>query len=172
MMRMIVIAICCLVVGCALSFADNGNTADDTADRMGIAEEFDMLYQSLKEVDSVYNADVMKTLAFLIVALGWFMTSDKSREFFRKNRVPRIAAIVALGVTGAIHIRYSYLMYESSQKLMSLLNSTNYIDSGRYAGYAIEPSRLVTNLIQNVVLFAVLVIILATLKAAPAEAQM
>ena len=94
-MKYLLPAISCIcVIGCELSKAqvlndvqDNVKSAgihssnqsqSDTA-RMSIQEEFRLLYQSLKEIHGAYNDDVMKTLAFLIIALGWFITSDKSR---------------------------------------------------------------------------------------------
>ena len=179
-MKLSLMAIICIcVTGWPLSGAHELDDAQDTANgisthssrqsqpaaaRMSIEKEFDMLYQSLKEIHADYYSDVMKTLAFLIIALGWFITSNKSREFFRKNRVARISSILAVAIICVIHVRFCILTYSSSQKLLSLLDGMNYIDTGRYSSYAIDIPQLATNLVQNVALFGVLIVILCTLK--------
>ena len=55
-----------------------------------IEKKFNFAYGSLKDVHKGYVTDVMKALAFLILCIGWFITSDKSRNFFKKNRIVRI----------------------------------------------------------------------------------
>ena len=179
-MKLLLITISCIcLTGYPLSGANELDDAQDTANgvsihpssqsqpgsaRMSIEKEFEMLYQSLKEIHADYYSDVMKTLAFLIIALGWFITSNKSREFFRKNRTARISSILAVAIICVIHIRFCILTYYSSQKLLSLLDGMNYIEAERYSSYAINIPQLATNLVQNVVLFGVLIVILCTLK--------
>lgn len=179
-MKLLLIAISCVcVTGYPLSEANELDDAQDTANgvsinsssqsqpaaaRMSIEKEFDMLYQSLKEIHADYYSDVMKTVVFLIIALGWFITSNKSRDFFRKNRTARISSILAVAIICVIHVRFCILMYFSSQKFLSLLDGMNYIDAGRYSSYAINIPQLATNLVQNVALFGVLIVILCTLK--------
>ena len=137
----------------------------DNVKSVGIQEKSSYLvYDSLKEMSITYNEDVMKTLAFLIITLGWFITSDKSRDFFRRNRPSRISSIIAVVVISIIHVRASVHTYLSSKKLSSLLDNMNYLDSELYNSYTIDIPQLVTNLIQNVVLFGVLIVILFTLK--------
>ena len=181
-MKLLLITISCIcVMGGTLTAEDQTENARDTIEsaglyssrqeqpaepKMSIPEEFGILYQSLKEVGAGYSSDVMKTLAFLIIALGWFITSDKSREFFKRNRATRMSSIIALTILCIIHVRYCVQDYASSQKLMSLLSDMNYLDVERFNCYAITWPQLATNLVQNVVLFGVLIVILSTIKKA------
>ena len=44
-------------------------------------DKFNLAYESLKEIHHCYTTDVMKSLAFLLICIGWFITSNKSRDF-------------------------------------------------------------------------------------------
>lgn len=122
------------------------------------------IYESLKDKYKGYTTDVMKTLAFLLICLGWFITSDKSRDFFKKNRIARVSSIITLVIIGIIHIRSQILSFKSSQYIISEISSLNYFDPKYYENYEINIGQLITNSIQNVVLFAVLILIIFSLK--------
>ena len=72
-------------------------------------EKHDFIYESFKDIYSSYGIDVMKILAFLVLCIGWFITSDKSRDFYKKNRTVRISSIIALIVLGIIHITSQHI---------------------------------------------------------------
>jgi hypothetical protein len=61
-------------------------------------KKYDIIYGSLKDLHSEYIIDVMKTIALLTIGLGWLVTSDKSREFFKKNRTARISSIIIIAL--------------------------------------------------------------------------
>lgn len=134
--------------------------------QIAVKDKHDLVYESLKDKYKSYGTDVMKTLAFLLICIGWFITSDKSRNFFKKNRVVRISSIIALVMIGMIHIRASINSYISSQNIISELLSLHYLDLDPkfYENYEITINQLITNMIQNTVLFTVLIIILFSLK--------
>lgn len=166
---------CVCLIGGTFSNANESEDIRDTANefssqsptvtaRMSISAEFDMLYQTLKETQDCYYTDVMKALALLIVALGWFITSNKSRAYFTKNKAARVSLMLAGVLACVIHSWYCIGMYYSSQMTMSLLNNLNYIDLDRYSSYAIDLQQVITNLIMIVSLFAALIVILWTLK--------
>ncbi len=172
-MRRLVFLISCMAIF-ACPTADAQDHTDSSQVRTGVppqstpagisvGEEFSLLYESLKETTGDYNEDVMKTLAFLIITLGWFITSDRSRQFFKKNKMVRVSSIIAVIVICAIHIRASVLSYLTAKQLGSLIGDLNYVAYGHYISHEITPLLLTANLIQNVVLFGVLVVILVTL---------
>jgi hypothetical protein len=136
----------------------------------GVERKFDLLYKTLKEGHEDYITDVMKTLAFLILAIGWFVTSDKSREFFRKTIGVRLASIAALALLAGIHVWYCCDARASSQQTMVLLQKLNYLPPEYYARYEITSMHLATNLAQNAILFVVLIVILLLMKK-PADSQ-
>ncbi len=133
-------------------------------DAMTDKEHFDLLYTALKELVEDYYEDVMKTVAFLVIAIGWFVTSTKSREFLRNNTIIRRASLATVFMIAVIHIRSEILTYQASKTLHSLLVQMNYIDLSYFAHYKITNMQLITNGIQNTALFGVLLVILYSLE--------
>jgi hypothetical protein len=127
-------------------------------------EKFGLLHGSLKEIYGDFVADVMKTLAFLILGIGWFVTSDKSREFFRRTIYIRLASIIALVILAVIHANACLTIYALSQRIMALLGDLNYLGREYYESYEITGWLAGTNLIQNLILFIVLITILFFMK--------
>lgn len=129
-----------------------------------IKEKYGVIYESLKDVYKYYTTDVTKTVAFLLLCIGWLATSDKSRDFIRKNKVSRISSIIALVIIGLIHIRTSFNAYVSSQHKISVLSAMDYLDPKYYENYEITIELLIIYLIQNMVLFVLVIAILISLK--------
>lgn len=129
-----------------------------------IEKKFSFIYESLKDTQKDYVTDVMKALAFLILCIGWFITSDKSRSFFRKNRALRISSIIALTMLCAIHINYQISTYIYSQQIFNDLSDMDYFDSIYYRSYQITIDQLIANSVMNTILFGVLILILSSLK--------
>jgi len=181
-MRYILITLICFaIIGCESHETQNPITqqsevnrespqpssqSQSETDRISINEKFSLLYESLKDIQSDYYTDIMKTLAFLIIGIGWFITSNKSRDFFRKNRVARISSLIAVVVLAMIHIRDSIGRYLLSKRTISLLENLSYIGADYYGHSEITTSQLIMNLLQNAALFAVLIVILYSLKTA------
>ena len=127
-------------------------------------DKFNLAYESLKEIHHCYTTDVMKSLAFLLICIGWFITSNKSRDFIKNNKIVRISGIVALLIIGIIHIREQINTYMSSQHIVSDLSNMNYLDMKYYEHYEINLGQLTANSIMNIVLFVVLILIIFSLK--------
>jgi uncharacterized membrane protein YwzB len=130
-----------------------------------IKDKYDLLYESLKDIYNNYAAVVIKMVVILIICLGWFITSEKSRNFFKKNRAIRIASIIVLVVIGIIHINDAIRPYKFSQDKISELSNLDYLEPKYYENYEITIGTLVINLIQNLSLIALLIVILYLLKA-------
>ncbi len=127
-------------------------------------DKFNLAYESLKEIHHCYTTDVMKSLAFLLICIGWFITSNKSRDFYKNNKTVRISSIVALVVISVIHIREQINTYMSSQHILSDLSIMNYLDMKYFEHYEINLGQLAANSIMNMILFAALILILFSLK--------
>ncbi len=127
-------------------------------------DKFNLAYESLKEIHHCYTTDVMKSLAFLLICIGWFITSNKSRDFIKNNKIVRISSIVALVIIGIIHIREQINTYMSSQHIVSDLSNMNYLDMKYYEHYEINLGQLIANSIMNIVLFVVLILIILSLR--------
>ncbi len=166
-MKLLLVAIIISVTTAIVPAGENtpvDGSQTTTVDSTRTAEQFRLLYQSLQETKREYAEDAMKTLAFLIVALGWFITSDKSRAFFRRHRTARLSSIFAVCLLASIHLKASLLAYSCSQKQTMMLDALRYVDPEYYLMYTIKMPTLITNLIQNIVLFGILVVILISLK--------
>ncbi len=133
------------------------------------AEKFGLLREFLKDLQQEYLANMMKILAFLILAIGWFVTSDKSREFFRRTQIARISSLIAVVLLGAVHIHASIVAYLLSQKQIALLEGLDYVAPEYYESYQVTPALLAADVIQNGVLFLVLIVMIYSLKAARQE---
>ncbi|MEE9441237.1 MAG: hypothetical protein V3V99_01025 [candidate division Zixibacteria bacterium] len=179
MKRLLIMTACTLVISFQVSMSQNSETIKENGDidkSMNVQsiqtteisklaeKKFDLLYESLQGTYDGFIVDVMKTLAFLIIAIGWFVTSDKSREFFRNNKTARTAAIGAVAILAAIHYLDCISAFYASQQAILLLENLKYLGSEFFTDYKIAPVMLIQYLIQNTVLFAVLIIILFTLK--------
>ena len=127
-------------------------------------DKYDYAYESLKDIYNDYWAIVIKMVVLLVICLGWFITSEKSRNFFKKNRAIRIVSIIVLVVIGIIHINDSIRPYEFSQDKISELSNLNYLEPIYYENYEITIETLVINLIRNLSLIAVLLVILSSSK--------
>lgn len=140
------------------------HTGNNWQSQNEIEKKFNFVYESLKHIQKDYVTDIMKALAFLILCIGWFITSDKSRNFFRKNRALRISSIIALIIICAIHINSQISTYIYSQQIFNDLSDMNYFDSIYYRSYQITIDQLIANSVMNTILFAVLILILFSLK--------
>ena len=129
-------------------------------------EKHDFIYESFKDIYSSYGIDVMKILAFLVLSIGWFITSDKSRDFYKKNRTVRISSIIALIVLGIIHITSQFNSYLYSKEKLAELSALHYLDLKYYENYEITFGQLIANVAQNSVLFVVLILIIFSMKEA------
>ncbi len=134
--------------------------------QISIKEKHDFIYESFKDIYSSYGIDVMKSLAFLILCIGWFITSDKSRDFYKKNRVVRMSSIIALIVLGIIHITSQFSSYLFSKEKLAELSELRYLDLKYYENYEITFNLLIANGVQNSVLFVVLILIIFSMKEA------
>lgn len=134
-------------------------------------EKHDFVYESFKDIYSSYGIDVMKILAFLVLCIGWFITSDKSRDFYKKNRTVRMSSIIALIVLGIIHITSQFSSYLYSKEKLVELSELRYLELKYYENYEITFGQLIANVVQNSVLFVVLILIIFSMKEATKNNQ-
>jgi hypothetical protein len=132
--------------------------------QVDVKERFELIYGSLKDVHNDYLIDVMKAIALLVICLGWLITSGKGRDFFKNNITARVSSIIILVLLCVININTSIRAYRFSQDKITELSILNYIEPKYYENYEISTEFLVANLIVHTALFALLAVILWTLK--------
>lgn len=143
---------------------ENSQQNTQLQSQVDVEKRYKIIYESLKDLHNEYIIDVMKTIALLIVCLGWLITSDKGRDFFKKNRTARISSIIILLLLCIININISIRSYRFSRDKITELSILNYIEPKYYQNYEISTELLVLNLIVHTALFALLAVILWTLK--------
>lgn len=136
---------------------------------MDTKDEFDLLYASLVDTFKGYVENVMKTLASIIIAIGWILTSESSRTFLKAQRSAYVMVLVAVLIISALHAGVSVAYYWRSRKKMDLLEGLKdgesaYVKPAYYAGYQITPLIIAVNLLMNLSLFAVLFTTIYTLR--------
>jgi hypothetical protein len=136
------------------------------AEMLNDNEKFTLLYQSLIDVMNGYVENVMKTLASTIIAIGWMVTSEKSREFLASPNASSYfyLSLTAIVVISIIHAGASIGLHLRSQKIMLLLLNLDVAEPKYYEGYQITAPHLIANLIMNLSLFAILFSMIFSLR--------
>ncbi len=117
-------------------------------------ERFDRLSISLAELSDEYANDTMKTISFLLLAMGWLITSERSRAYLGGNRLARQAALTAIPALAMMHALTAAQTYFASQGKMETLFNLDYLKLPYYADDEITLKLLIVNLAIHTVLFA------------------
>ena len=120
------------------------------------AERFELLHNLLGEQSRDYVNDVLKTIAFLLLAIGWILTSKPTRDFLGSNIRAYRAGLLTVALVAIIHVVLSIDQFFASQRTMKLLLDLNYFPLEYYVARQIEPQVLLANLVLHVVLFGTL----------------
>lgn len=140
----------------------------DSSERKATNEKrFDMLHKSVVDLSDDYEDDVLRTIGFLLLAIGWILTSEKSREFLKQNRSARRAALATIPMIALVHVGWSIGTFRISQNKMALLIDLHYIDAKFYADDGITWFFFATNLTVHVALFVVLFALVYSLSRTP-----
>ena len=126
-------------------------------------EKFDMIYTSMTHLSKEYVDDVMKTIAFLLLAIGWIVTSDRSRAFLSTENV-NLTALIAIVFIALTHVLLSIGAFRTSQVKMRLLEDLDYVSREYYAGDRVTGLLLIANLALHLALFATLFALILTLQ--------
>lgn len=117
---------------------------------------FGLLYGQLANIRKDYDENAMKTAAFILLAIGWVLTSDKGRDFLVANRTFNTFSLVVVCLIAVVHSG-ECLRYQSSSIVKTVqLNSLNYMEPTYYEGYLIDMESLGIVLATNLSLMSVL----------------
>ena len=136
---------------------------------MDLKDRFNLLYASLVDTFKGYVENVMKTLASIILTMGWILTSDTSRKFLAERKTAYVMVLGAIIIVASLHTCVSIAYYFRSQEKIDLLSKVKegdhqYVEPSYYLSYKITPSIIVVNLMMNLSLFAVLFMMIYTLR--------
>ncbi len=137
---------------------------------MDVKDKFDLMYESLKDTFKGCVENAVRTWASTIIAIGWILTSDKSRDFLSKQRAAYWWLLVAIVVISILHAGVCIVYYRRSQNKINLLErdftsgASPYIEKEYYMGYKLTPLIIGTNLLVSLFLFAVLFMMVFSLR--------
>lgn len=101
-------------------------------------EQFKTLLEALKGYQASALDNGYKTLGFMVVALGWLITSEGARTFLKANGYIRLAALVFLGLSVIGYGFMAYRVYSLSRSVFAKLERLGYATRDVYEHYVIS----------------------------------
>ncbi len=117
-------------------------------------QRFKLLHDSLRDLSKNFANDVLKTIASLLLVIGWFMVSEGSREFLRQNLTAWRTALVVIPVMAVANTVWLIDRFRISENKVALLKELEYLKEGYYASDKITSVVMVTDTILHLALFA------------------
>ncbi len=128
-------------------------------------EQFDRLSTSLANLSDEYTADTIGTISFLLLVMGWFIMSERSRAYLHTNRLARRAALTAIPSVALMNALLVSGVYTASQAKVRALERLNYLGPDYYGDDEITLTLLIANLAIHLVLFGTVVVLVWARKA-------
>jgi len=128
-------------------------------------EQFDRLSTSLANLSDEYSADMIGTISFLLLVLGWFITSERSRAYLHTNRLARRAALTAIPSVALMNALLISGVYTASQAKVRALERLNYLGPDYYGDDEITLTLLIANFAIHLVLFGTVFVLVWARKA-------
>lgn len=156
----LILLLCCILPGFGQSEAS-------------IELRFNLVHESLIKVTTMYFDNIMETFAFLLIVIGWLMTSANTREYLIKNkRFTRGLQVVSL-IIAALDIGSHFAAFGLCQTKLKLLASLEYMAPSYYHSDAITWLYLLINAAGHLMLFILIQILLqkAIKEPAPEESK-
>lgn len=124
--------------------------------------KFSLLYESLEKNYDSYSGNVIATAGFILLAVGWFLTSKEARGLIRTGGASLFRVVLAvIFLFGIIHTTASVAYYgESAGKMRTILRFGN-LEPLPFRDYEITMGLLVLNLVLNWLLLAALAFIVS-----------
>ena len=113
---------------------------------------FDVLFGSLKDYQTGLFDGAFKFTGFLILVIGWLLTSKETRVLMAHNAAIRRLCAAAIGIGSIVYAVVSWRVFEASQVAFGRLVALDYIPVAAYADHRIEASALVLLIVQNALL--------------------
>ena len=123
---------------------------------MSEQDAFVLLFDILKDLNKSYVENVMATLGFVLLAMGWIVTSDKAREFIGGNKNVRGAAIFLIVAIAIIHSAISIVLLKISHNQFEQIVDLNYTKFEYFSVYKLSIAHVALNLVMNIGAFTLL----------------
>ncbi len=128
-------------------------------------EQFDRLSTSLANLSDEYTADTIGTISFLLLVMGWFIMSERSREYLHTNRLARRAALTAIPSVALMNALLVSGVYTASRAKVRALEYLDYLGPDYYGDDEITLTLFIANLAIHLVLFGTVFVLVWARKA-------
>jgi hypothetical protein len=116
-------------------------------------EQFDVLYATLRELQTGLVDSTSKVAGFLLLATGWLATSSTARAFLHADGVVRNLAVAALAGAFVLYACASFVVFSTSRKTLQSLDRLEFLPRDCYANRAISLPVLLIFIVGNFCLF-------------------
>lgn len=113
---------------------------------------FDVLFASLKGYQEGLFDGAFKSSGFLILVIGWLLTSKDARGYLADNAGARRLCAGALALGAVIYAAVSWRVYSLSQVAFNGLVSLNYLPVSAFREHRVQGSTLLLLIAQNALL--------------------
>ena len=124
--------------------------------------EFELHVAHLSATHEAFISNTGKVAGFLLLALGWFATSEAARGFLSSTPVMTALAAVAVAAAYGLSIGASWVAYRVSANAIRRLEELAYLPPSAYEGRVLGPVTFVVcvgaNGVLSVLLIAALII--------------
>ena len=131
---------------------------------MESGEVFQFVFSTYQDLNKSYFRNVMSTLGFVLLSIGWIITSDKSRVFLGRSNQIRRSSIGGVAVIALIHPVICVGAYFVSAEQYAQLEEIKYVDVTYFEIYTLNALHVALNLVMHLSVFGLLMLLIARTK--------
>ncbi|MDH4211990.1 MAG: hypothetical protein OEV79_11145 [candidate division WOR-3 bacterium] len=130
---------------------------------------FKLLHTASKDNYEAWTSNVWGTVGFLIIVLGWILSSKNARLFLSRKHRARMVAIITVGIIAAINMVLNVDLARQSTDIQETLAQSAYattmgLEEKHYARYHVSYCRAILSDIIVGSMFVLIVYLLMSLK--------
>jgi hypothetical protein len=126
-------------------------------------EQFELLYGILKSLHDNSLDTVLKAMGFLLLAMGWVVTSESARVFLAGDRTLRWAAVSVLAMAAILFALFAIRVVRQSMATSRALEDLDYMPVRHFEAMAAHPAVAVAFVVADFVITIVLCIFILRL---------
>src|SRR5919206_504418 len=142
----------------------SAKAAEESKEETRRKDANDVVAKALEDNYARYFDNIFKIVGFIIIAIGWILTSDKSRDFLEQNLVAYWVSLAGTFIIACGHGVALGFGYISSLKLIEQLNEIGYVDCRYFKHYQISYIQICGSILSDTLLFTALLTILLSLR--------
>jgi len=141
-----------------------GNKTMKESSNQAAKEEFNLHIEHITATHSEFIGNTAKVASFLLLALGWFVTSSDVRVFLASSYSISIIAATAVAAAYLLSVAASWVAYQVSNNIALRLRELAYLPPSAYEERMLSKTTFVSCVAGNGVISALLIIALLTVS--------